>query len=313
MFTNYIKRSISLLLALVMVFSMIPMPTFATESADDHDHDHDHGSVSSTSTESATEPAPSETTQQVPVEEPVFSDAYLEAQAVIDDMLGWYLAGLELPTGELTDEEKSALKTQIEGIVANLDKDNRWMAQVEIEDLETLAVETLTEAECQTLLENNPALPIFAEAVGAEAAGPNLLADTNVADGKIRINNKNGKEISSSETSYSITANTGFLSGDTVTLKIYNASSSRALISFDYVATNASSFQIAGANAAANGSYSALVDPNGYIQVVISAGGFLSSNAKLSLTGITWLEVLAEAQITVECDNTKGSVTGAGT
>ena len=86
---NYVSKGLSLLLALIMVFSMLPTSAFA---AAEEDHEHcetcgEHDCICE------------------PVEgDAEFSAAYLEIQAWIDEMLCWYLGDSAQVTEELLAE-----------------------------------------------------------------------------------------------------------------------------------------------------------------------------------------------------------------
>ena len=56
---GYGKRLLSFLLAMVMVFSLVPVQAFATES--EHDHDHEHTEETQVETEPQAETEPEET------------------------------------------------------------------------------------------------------------------------------------------------------------------------------------------------------------------------------------------------------------
>ena len=146
------KRSLSLLLVLVMVLSFVPGQAFAAE-IETHDHAHEV-----------------ETTAQ-----PALSEDALEIQAIIDEMLNWYLG-----TTVATPDE-------IAQTVANMNVDDIWMAQVEIADIEYMILEMLSEEEAELLVQSNPVLCTFAMEVGAAAGGPNLLTTLNLLDGLVSL------------------------------------------------------------------------------------------------------------------------------
>ena len=62
MLRNYAKRSLAFLMALIMVFSLVPGSVFATdapaEEVHDHDHDHDHQDEVTEVTEATTPTVP---------------------------------------------------------------------------------------------------------------------------------------------------------------------------------------------------------------------------------------------------------------
>lgn len=227
------KRGIALLLTAIMMLSNVTEMHVHAEEEETHVH---------TEVESTTET----------------SEAYQEAQATIDDILGYYLVeqgGLTLPSSEMTEEERAAFKSEIEGVVSAMDSDTIWMAQVELQDFSAEVEATLTEAEAEALLEANPVFEDFAEVVNAEEAGANLLAtdatDTvNIAgltvnyecyqnnttigtDGKASCTPAEGSVSASGSSSEKLF---GRITASTVTITMTNTGYDNAVLTFTYTA-----------------------------------------------------------------------------
>ena len=196
MFADYWKRSLSLLLAVIMVFSMLPIQTFATETGEDtHDHsDHDHeqtvdqGALNTNS--EATDPKTDPTESAIPDD---WTEEMVEIQTLIDEVLDYYLVyyGFEMPEeekfaelllAELNDEEVPAelaaewevIHAQIEDIVLNkMDDGERGNAIVSVREVEYMMDElALTEEQLADLYLANPVYLDFAELVNEYGTEP---------------------------------------------------------------------------------------------------------------------------------------------
>ena len=216
-----------------------------------------------------TEPAPTETkpaptesepvpTESTPVvEEPVVSEVVAEIQGRIDTILTTYLG-----TTSMTKEE-------ILAAVAAMDDVAVMDAQFEVLILEEdMSYMTLTEADQKTLVENNAVFSNFCDVVTAIDCGIAMYTTVNVLDGALSITDS---------------ANSNTVSGGTVTIKasgslfgkktnnitITNNSGSKANVSFDYTASSASSFKIAGATAATSGSYSVILEAGASLSITL--------------------------------------------
>ena len=328
---GYGKRLLSFLLAMVMVFSLVPMQAFATESEHDHDHEHTEETQVETEPQAETEPEETEAATEPEVTEPEVTEteatepeasepeetepqnpAIAEFQYQIDDMLGWYLKDLDYPKGPLTEEERAALRPQIENIVANvLTSDDIWMAQVEIYDMEEAMLAELTEAEIQGMIDSNPVLCDFAEMLDKYATGVNMMTTVTPITGLTVTDTANSNSLSG--TTVTITAKGGLFSKKTNTVTITNESGSKANISFDYSASGTTSFTIAGATAATSGKYNATMEAGGsVIFVITSNSGFSGTTATLTLSNFTLATVKESSKVTFAFDSTFGGVTVDG-
>lgn len=111
-----------------------------------------------------------------------------------------------------------------------------------------------------------------------------------------------------------ITAKGSLLSKKTNTITITNDTADTAALSFSYAASKYSSFTIAGASAAASGTYSATLKAGGTVTIVLTSNSGLSNTtATLTLSNFSCTAVSADATATVTFDSAKGSVSLAGT
>ena len=354
---GYGKRLLSFLLAMVMVFSLMPMQAFAEETGHDHEHTEETQTAPETQTQSEAEDTGDAEVTDTEVTDTEVTDtevtdtevtdtevtdtevtdtegtgtegddvqedttqetesvnpAIAEFQAQIDDMLGWYLNGLDFPKGPLTEEEREALRPQIEDIVANvLTSDDIWMAQVEIYDLEEAMLAELTEAEIQGMIDSNPVLCDFAEMLDDYATGVNMMTTVNVLDGQVSITDSANKNTVSGNT-VTLTAKGSLFSNGTNNITITNETADKAKLEFDYSAASANSFKIAGATAAASGSYSVVLEAGASLSItLVSNRGLSNTTATLTISNITLTTVNASSDVTFEFDGTYGSVTVGG-
>jgi len=273
-----LKRSLSLLLVLVMVLSFVPGQAFAAE-IETHDH-----------------AAEVETTAQ-----PALSEEALEIQAAIDDMLNWYLG-----TTVATPDE-------IAQTVANMNVDDIWMAQVELADIEYMILEMLSEEEAQLLVQNNPVLCAFATEVGAAAGGPNLLTTLTLLDGRVTLTDTKNTAKESGGT-ITVTAKGSLFGKTTNNITITNASADTAKLNFSYTVDKANAFTIAGSSVATSGSYSLLMNAGASLAIVLTSNSGLSNTtATLTITNLELVAVAAQSNITFEVDSSMGSMTANGT
>ena len=107
-----------------------------------------------------------------------------------------------------------------------------------------------------------------------------------------------------------VTAKGGLLSQTTNTITIYNDSDVTATLSFEYAASNYSSFS----QSAASGTVSVLLNAGESTTMSIKGKRALSSNtATLTLSNFSLVEASASSDVTVEFDSALGSVTVDGT
>ncbi len=284
--TDKLKRILSFLLALVMVFSASPVSAVAAEVHAEHQ-------------ETVVPPADSL--------EPSEPDALAEGsenlleqcQALIDDFLSGY-------TLDVNSDE-----TAIDDVVNSMDEAACQEALAEIAALEAEeSLHQLTEEQLNQLLESNAVLLYFVNAVETRISDQGIMAITTVtvADGLISVADSQNN-LKNSNGTLTATASGGGFSQKTNTITITNLSGSTGTLSLDYSASNYNSFS----EANSTGSISVSLEPNGTRTMSITGKKAWSSNtATLTLSNIKF-EAVKDSAITVEFDSTLGTVTAGGT
>ena len=348
---GYGKRLLSFLLAMVMVFSLMPMQAFAEEGEHDHEHTEETQTAPETQETQETE-APevpeSEDTEIVDpedTEDPEVEDvqedttqetesenpAIAEIQAQIDDMLTWYLG----------DTQKTW--EEIEYIVVNeLTADEVWSAQVEMYDLDILMTEVLSEAECIAMYEENPTLQDFMDLANIYSNGANLFAVTKDLSALSIVGL--GAEVTGytgSNPTISWTSGANSISGSieggydgggynhyyyagTTTLTFTNNLSTEMLLAFTYSVTLTDTDDKVYINGTAvsgtTQAYSTTLTAGGTLTVKLEVfqnkQGFWTdpnkNGAQIAITGISLTEPKDKYNVSVEYDSELGSVTAAG-
>ena len=134
----------------------------------------------------------------------------------------------------------------------------------------------------------------------------------NVLDGQVSVTDSVGNGSLSNGT-VTITAKGSLFSKTTNTVTIANETANRATLSFDYTATSANSFKIAGATANASGTYSVLLDAGATLTIVITSNSGISNlTATLKLSNFSLIKAADSSNVTVEFDSALGSVTVDG-
>ncbi len=133
-----------------------------------------------------------------------------------------------------------------------------------------------------------------------------------VLDGQVSVaDSANSNSVSNG--TVTITAKGSLFSKKTNNITITNESGSKAQLSFDYTAENANSFTIAGATAAASGSYSAILEAGGTLSItLVSNNGLSNTTATLKLSNFSLTVASDSSNVTINYDSTLGSVTAAG-
>ena len=273
------KRSICLLLAMVMVFSMLPLQSFAA-GTEDHVH--------------AAEDADQALYQQLQSR----TDGFLETH------LGTTLM----------------MEKQILAAVGAMDPVSIRTARRELGSLaEQFAL--LTEDRLLAFAAENPTFVTFAdrimsdEAWGDDALMP-LAASGTVLSGQITVTDTaSNVSVSGSNVTVTVKGSGGFTSGSTATntVTITNTSGSTAVISFDYSCSATGTFTFS--ESSNSGTFSGMLAAGEAITMTMTAtGGALwsSSTATLSLTNFTLTKAQDSANVTVNFDSTRGSVTADG-
>ena len=284
-----LSRLISLILTVAMLITAMPLYAFAE----------------GISAISETAPSESESSSQDVVESKPFEETILlkEIKKEIAKALNQYL-------GKLVMSEE-----EVKAAVSAMDEDTQFDAWFATDDIRLMA-EDLTDAEAYFLLQYEGAATFgyLCESLDEILLSNDIAWFTTVTvlDGKISIaDSANSNKVSGG--TVTITAKGSLFGKKTNNITITNASGSKANISFDYSASGASSFKIAGADAATSGSYSAILDAGATLSVTLVSNSGLSGNtATLTMSNFSLIEVKESSNVTVNFDSSLGSVTAGG-
>mgnify|MGYP003289775087 CR=1 FL=1 len=288
MLSHNLKRYLSLLLSLLLVFSLMPVSAWAAE---EDAHDHSSGDTQSTTTSALSSGA------YVP------NPALAEYQAVADDILNYYLGSTSM-----TDE-------QLQAAVSEMNSDTCYEAYYEIVSLD-VELEyaynegVLSDADMEYFLAANTLLLDFADGIHEKAmqAAPDIsffattvtpIAGVDVTDSGSTGKNSNG--------TVTITATGGLLSKATNNVTITNTSGKIATLNFHYALSgNYDSHTLS----AASGDYSALMNADATYSFSFTSAR--NRTATLTLSNFSLVEAAANSDVTIEYDSSAGSVTAAG-
>lgn len=130
-----------------------------------------------------------------------------------------------------------------------------------------------------------------------------------VLDGTVSISDS-ANTVTVNGNTVTATAKGSLFSKKTNTLTIANETDSQATLSFDYSASSANSFTIAGAAANVSGSYSVLLDAGATLTVAIqSKNGLSDLTATFTMSNIKLAAASASSNITFDFEDALGSVT----
>ena len=275
MFKEFTKRCLSVVLVALMLVSIMPMSTFAANvdlsSTADITHSHDHQ-----------------------------SEAVEQAQADIDEIL---------KSCKLDD---SMTKEEVETKVYTLDGETVYGAYDSMNALIETVETSFTEEEFALLekYEGFEEIGYLYDILDTALNPPIMLATTtSVLDGAVSVTDSaNSNKVSGNKVT--ITAKGSLFSKKTNNITIRNETSDLAQLSFSYTADKANSFKIAGATAAASGTYSVLLEPGASLSItLVSNSGLSNTTATLTLTDFELIVAKSVSNVTFEYNNALGSVT----
>ena len=280
---NHIKRSISLVLALVMVLSLMPVRAFAAGT----EHDHDHAADTALSAEAT------DTVQSV----------YQQPQALADALLLKYLG-----TTTITEEE-------ILWAVDAMDEHAIYSAKAEIEAM-IEPFSKLSDVERLNFAEVNPAFVIFTGNIVLWEPEPIMLlaASGGILDGQITVSDTLSN-VSVSGNNVTVTVKGGGFLNDstkTNTVSVTNTSGSIAVVSFNYSCSATGDFTFS--ESANSGTWSGVLGAGESKTMTMTASGslFSASTATLSLTGFSLTPADGAFDVGVHFDSSLGCVTAGG-
>ena len=311
MVSNKIKRCLSLVMALVLSFSLLPLGAMAaeTEVVDTQSITEDTSPAEATESpnEEATEAIAlsveeSKDSATTSTEEATENTALQSIQKKMNGILEYYLGNANL-TAEVAVN-----------LVAGLNPYDTAAAYMEIYELEySDEFQALSDSKKQMLIDNNTVFCAFAEAISEKASRENAITTyaktVEILDGQVTVTDSVGNGSASSGT-VTLQAKGGYLSQTTNTITITINSGSKATLSFDYSASNYSTFS----ESTASGTKSELLDVNGTITMTIKGKKAISSNtATLTLSNFSLVAAKDASNVTFTFDSNYGTVTVAGT
>ena len=306
MFHNIIKRCACFQLAAILLFTLIPVPSFATdtEALDNTAAGLEIEAQANTTVDADEVPEEASETDLIPnaaAPAETVSDNLTIIQDGIDQILGKYSI-----TADMTAQ-------QIEDAVLSMDDATFEKAVTDCYELEHADITlSLTEAELAALNEGNAEYAVFASALNTrytEEYSVSFLASKDLLGGDLTIANNTGTLGTVTDNSYIVKAGGGLVGRQTVTLTITNVSGNKATLAFDYAASNYGSFKIAGSDASASGSYSATLDADSTLSVVIAGrSAMFAGDASLTLSNLSLTAVAAAPKVTFKCDSNLGSI-----
>ena len=280
---NHIKRSISLLLALIMVFSLSPVHAFAAGA----EHDHDHAADTVLSAEAA------DTVRSV----------YQPLQALADALLLKYLG-----TTTMTEEE-------ILRAVDAMDEHTIYSAKAEIEAM-IEPFSKISDVERLNFAEVNPTFVTFTGNIVLWEPEPIMLmaASGGILDGQITVSDTQSNVTVSGNNVTVTVKGGGFLNDSTKTntVSVTNTSGSIAVVSFNYSCSATGDFTFS--ESTNSGTWSGVLGAGESKTMTMTASGslFSASTATLSLTNFSLTPADGAFDVGVHFDSSLGSVTAGG-
>ena len=338
-------RCLAMLLAFVMTFSSISMPTYASET-DEHGHVH--------TSEEAT-PAPASEVTPTPVEGiPTTVETESETQSASEEEEVTTQAATEPQTEPQTESQtepqtESEIETESETESSKDENTKYEQIKTELEELllEYLGKTVMTEDEVIDIVVNMPwnkmkkalaelqAIEDSLKGISqkdfdkyfktnvTETAGyfystlelsmtPSIYGDTKLQNDEIIITGSSTSSENLKDGVYTATAKGSLFSKKTATIAIKNNSTEDKLLTFDYSASGASSFSVDGTSAGTSGSYSKKIAQGESVTISITSNSGLSNTtATLTLSNIK-LSSVSERTVVFEYDSSLGSITVDG-
>lgn len=294
-----LKRCFSFLLAVIMIFSMVPATAFAAEN---DGHDHADESIASEPKPEATDAEPAPEVIAAPTEQAV------ELKDRINAVLLLY--GI---TADMTEDQ-----------IGRAINAKEWSVNkpviAEIKEIEAMA-DAATEAEAAYVMAYADVetfarflsvwKPMFAVAMAA-ASGTH----TPVTGVTVSVSGATDNSMSSGAVTVTAKGSGGIFgygaSAKTATVNIYNDSGSKAKLSFSWTATSVNELKIDGTKyTGSSGSFEKVMEAGEKITVTITTAKNSTVN-KLVMKSFAIEAVKESSKVTFQYDSSMGSITVAG-
>ncbi len=302
MFKKLGKQGISLLLALVMLFSMIPVTASAAEISSD--------GVQIENNEVANNATKGQASLDEMLEEAQKSPLLKETKAWIDQILEKYLG------------ETVMAQLDVEDAVYSMDDDDLIAAWEEINAYAEKA-EELTEAEVYflNLHESFETFGYFYSTLN-DIFNPNISfyastgTHTPITGVEVGVSGASDNSMSSGTVTVTAKGSKGFLgmgaSAKTASITVTNTSSSTATLGFSWTGTSVNSLTIDGSAASTSGgSFSKVLASGASVSISLTTAKNNTTNT-LKLSNFSLVAIAASSNVTVNYDSALGSVALGG-
>ena len=271
---DFAKRCLSLLLAMAMVFSMVPAQALAVDYTG-HDH----------------------STDGIHSEMVMLSESALQVQREINAILAQFGVTAEMSDNEIANAIAFQDGETVRDTMERIDALEESAQNLTEEELQSLDSETFGRF-CFVLEQMNTVAP---------------MTTVNVLDGQVSVTDTANSNTVSGGT-VTITAKGSLFGKKTNNITITNESGVKAKLSFDYTAEKANSFKIAGADASASDSYNVILEAGGTLAItLVSNSGLSNTTATLKMSNFSLVAVSENSNVTFAFDSELGSVTAGGT
>ena len=326
MIAQYGKRALSLLLALVMIFSMVPFQVFAEEA---HDHSQEEEITAPETT--ATEPVDAETENTDPVlTEPVDAETENTDPALTEPAVSESENVDSALALELTNRVNAIVDDY--GIHGDMTEDEIFEAMYEKSDEELIAtmeeMDALSEASASASKADEEYVLAHADlqAYGKLCEAMDQLREialfaasgnhTPVAGVSVSVSGATDNSMSNGAVTVTAKGSGGIFgigaSTKTATITIGNDSGSKAKLSFNWTATSVNQLKIDGTEySGSSGSFEKVMEAGETLTVTITTAKNSTTN-KLVMSGFTIVAVKESSAVTFQYDSTLGSITVAG-
>ena len=278
MFRKHLKRCLSFLMALAMVFSLTPATVWAEEAEADE------------------AVVVAEEAAAAPLSEHTLAESIQER---MDSIVAQY--GI---TADMTDNDIAAA-------IINADGDTLMATR---EEMDAIAADgqNLTEEEFEAL--DGEAYGRFCS-VWEQLYNPMPIAENTVLSGKVTVTSNLGTMTVTDDATVKVVYNTGFTLGTNYTFTIKNTCGKKATLTFDYNFNNFDEYYIEGTTPSSRtGTYGPVdLDANAAVTLTAKSTCWTSQTDTLTLSNFVLVEAKDSSAVTFCYDTAGGTVTVGGT
>ena len=289
MFTKSGKRIVSLLLALIMIFSVMPTQVFAEEA---HDHEEEGAVAGSEQTEVSTTPSE------------LAVDLVNRVNAIVED----YGINADMTEDEIFDAMYEKSDDELFATMDEMDALSEAAEAADAADALYVGLHANLEAygKLADAMNQLREIALFADSgshkpVAGVTVGVSGATDNSMSNGAVTVTAKGSGGIF------------GFgASAKTATITVYNESGSKAKISFDWTASSVNQLKIDGTvYSGSSGSFEKVMDAGESFVITITTAKNSTTN-KLVMNSFVCEAVKESSKVTFQYDSSLGSITVAG-